>query len=80
MYPTYSFQVDLLNRTSIYGNSQPDSLLSNITSQLEFATVYIEGVDHALKHGDIFTVSGQKAIRIKALADSGQLSFTLETV
>lgn len=77
MHPIYHFRVNLLG--SLYSGNQPDKNIDNISNQLESATVYIEGVDHALKHNDVFTASGEKAVRIKNLADSGQLSFTLDT-
>jgi hypothetical protein len=56
----------MLDLPSIYANSQPSDI-DNIIRQLENATIWVEGVDRPLKHGDTFTLTGDLAIRAKSL-------------
>ena len=66
MYPAYRFKVNMSSYAALPSYPQPDNNLSNIIEQLENSTVWIDGVDKPLKHGDIFTLSGNIATKVKA--------------
>jgi hypothetical protein len=62
IYPSITFRVNNLN----YGlDSIPADARDNIIFQRENATIWIQGIDRPLKHGDVFTVDGMKANYIK---------------
>jgi hypothetical protein len=77
-YPTYTFKVDNLDMSIVYGNCQPDVNLENIIYQLKNATIWVPGVDRPLKHGDTFTLTGEVAERVKAMYDN-QSPQTIQT-
>ena len=60
--PTITFRVNVIDYTSIVSQNLPDSL-EHIILNLENQTVYVPYVDKPLKHGDTFTLYGQKAIK-----------------
>jgi hypothetical protein len=60
--PAYTFRVSVIDYTSIVSQNLPDSL-EHIILNLENQTVYVPYVDKPLKHGDTFTLYGQKAIK-----------------
>ena len=60
--PVYTFRVNVIDYTSIFSQNIPDSL-EHIILNLENQTVYVSYVDKPLKHGDTFTLYGQKAIK-----------------
>ena len=70
--PIYYFKVNLLKPEVIFAN-YPDSNLDNIKNQLINSTIWVEGVPYSLKHGDVFTLSGMQALKVKELyIDSNQ--------
>lgn len=69
--PAITFQVDIINRSNLNSNL-PDTFADTI-SQQGVATIWIEGVPQALKQGDIFTLYGKEAVRIKQLYIDGNL-------
>ena len=70
--PIYYFKVNLLKPEVIFAN-YPDSNLDNIKNQLINSTIWVEGVPYPLKHGDVFTLSGMQALKVKELyIDSNQ--------
>jgi hypothetical protein len=70
--PIYYFKVNLLKPEVIFAN-YPDSNLDNIKNQLINSTIWVEGVPYALKHNDVFTLSGMQALKVKELyIDSNQ--------
>lgn len=64
--PTITFRVNLIDYSDIYSSGMVDDL-ENVINQLEQATVWIEGVPYALKHGDTFTLYGQAASRVQSI-------------
>jgi hypothetical protein len=60
--PTITFRVNVIDYTSIVSQNLPDSL-EHIILNLENQSVYVPYVDKPLKHGDTFTLYGQKAIK-----------------
>lgn len=60
--PTITFRVNVIDYTSIFSQNIPDSL-EHIILNLENQSVYVPYVDKPLKHGDTFTLYGQKAIK-----------------
>ena len=70
--PIYYFKVNLLKPEVIFAN-YPDSNLDNIKNQLINSTIWVDGVPYALKHNDVFTLSGMQALKVKELyIDSNQ--------
>lgn len=61
--PMYTFRVNIIDYTSIYSNTLPDSI-DGIIRNLESASVYVPYVEQPLKHGDEFTLYGSQAIRV----------------
>jgi hypothetical protein len=57
----YNFRVNTLDYLEAISSRQPDSNINNIVYQLENATVWVNGVDRPLKHGDVFSLTGPKA-------------------
>lgn len=51
IFPTYTFRVNLLDNTIIHSSISPDTT-ENMIYQLSNATVYIDGIKKALKHGE----------------------------
>lgn len=62
--PTITFRVNVIDYTAIVSQNLPDSL-EHIVLNLENQTVYVPYVDKPLKHGDTFTLYGQKAIKCR---------------
>jgi hypothetical protein len=62
--PTITFRVNVIDYTAIVNQNLPDSL-EHIILNLENQTVYVPYVDKPLKHGDTFTLYGQKAIKCR---------------
>jgi alpha-tubulin suppressor-like RCC1 family protein len=60
--PAYTFRVNVIDYTSIVSQNLPDRI-EHIILNLENQTVYVSYVDKPLKHGDTFTLYGQKAIK-----------------
>jgi hypothetical protein len=60
--PTITFRVNVIDYTAIVSQNLPDSL-EHIILNLENQSVYVPYVDKPLKHGDTFTLYGQKAIK-----------------
>ena len=60
--PTITFRVNVIDYTAIVSQNLPDSL-EHIILNLENQSVYVHYVDKPLKHGDTFTLYGQKAIK-----------------
>lgn len=61
--PMYTFRVNIIDYTTIFSNSLPDSI-DNLLLNLQTASVYVPYVERALKHGDEFTLYGSQAIRV----------------
>jgi len=59
--PIHSFIVNTVDYSIINSAPQPDSNLNNIIYQIQNAAVSIERVPGLLKHGDVFTLSGEDA-------------------
>jgi hypothetical protein len=71
--PIYYFKVNLLKPEVTFAN-YPDSNLDNIKNQLINSTIWVEGVPYALKHNDVFTLSGMQALKVKKIyIDSNQI-------
>jgi len=62
--PEITFQVNLIDYSDIYSSGMVNDI-DNVVNQLEKATVWIEGVPYALKHGDTFTLNGIAAMRVR---------------
>lgn len=53
--PNIFFRVNTLDNPSYLSNPKPDGDFNNLIEHLKNATVWIEGIDRPLKHGDSFT-------------------------
>jgi hypothetical protein len=61
-----TFIVNCIDMEHIMSTPQPDSNLENILMQLKSRTVSIQFVPRLLKHGDVFTLYGQEALKVYA--------------
>lgn len=65
MRATLTFKVNVLDLPRIYANLQPDEDVNNIINQLINTDVWIDGITRPLRHGDIFTLYDDVALKVK---------------
>lgn len=62
-FPQIIFQVRTIDDVQLAGQCLPDSK-NNILKNLKERTVFIDYIPYALKHGDTFTLYGEKALNV----------------
>lgn len=63
-YPEVIFRVKTFDPLQFVGQNFPDSNTNNILLNLQNQTVWIENWPYPLKHGDEFTLYGEKALQV----------------
>ena len=62
LFPQVTFRVNTIRIHDILSWPQPDGNIQNIINNLKSQTIWVPNVPYPLKHGDVFSLYGKKAL------------------
>ena len=82
LFPQVTFRVNTIRIHDILSWPQPDGNIQNIINNLKSQTIWVPNVPYPLKHGDVFSLYGKKALiaynEYQQINATSNLSITLD--